>query len=397
RPARPHPTHSPEERGVHTSGIHAGTLGNALQPAHTHDPVPGETLQKGDLRQNAYTIVPHTSKAITAVNCGIYPHLTSKITEASPGGIPAMCLPRLLTGQGYDTVAFQSATGTFEDRGPLDRNFGYEQFFPLEKLPDKQNFEKVNYFGREDDIMLKPSERWIEEHRGRPFMMYYLGVTGHDNYLPIHRYGFKHYTANAKLNRYLNDVNYSDHFVHNVIDLYRRLGIYRNTIFVIYGDHGEGFGEHGLYQHDDTIYQEGLRIPLMILDPGGHPKGRVVTTPTDELDILPTVVQLLGYRIEGGRYQGRSMLAPPEPHRTLYFSCWDDYTCLASIKDGMKYIYFFGNKPEEVYDLSTDPYERHDIAARVGRAWLDERRAQVKAWFSRINAMYEQNTPASYR
>ena len=57
----------------------------------------------------AYTIVPHTSKAITAVNCGIDPHLIRDITEAEPNGIPATGLPELLDEQGYDSVWFSTA------------------------------------------------------------------------------------------------------------------------------------------------------------------------------------------------------------------------------------------------------------------------------------------------
>ncbi len=344
------------------------------------------------IAENAYTEVPHTSKAIVSVNCGIYPHLTSKITEAQPGGIPARCLPKLLEKQGYNSVVFQSATGKFEDRAGTVKNFGYQQFFPLEKLP-KKGFQKVNYFGREDNIMLKPSEQWIEKHKNKPFLMYYLGVTGHDNYLPIHRYGFKHYTDDKMLNRYLNDVNYSDHFVHNVIEMYKKLGLYKNTIFVIYGDHGEGFGEHGLYQHDDTIYQEGIKIPLIIHDPGRFQNGKRVTTLTNEMDILPTLMNLLGYKVVGGKYPGRSMLAPPDKNRTLYFSCWDDYNCLASLKGDKKYIYFFGNKPQEFYNIAKDPYERHDLAPEESKETLKKRRLDVLSWYSKINTLYKKKTP----
>lgn len=353
-------------------------------------PYLNKLAKKSIFASDAYTIVPHTSKAITAVNCGIYPHLTSEITEAKPGGVPANCLPSLLGQQGYNTVTFQSATADFEDRAGLIKNFGYDEFYPLESLPQK-GFEKVNYFGREDNIMLKPSEQWIEEHSGRPFMMTYLGVTGHDNYERIDRYGFKHYTDDDKLNRYLNDINYLDHYVKNIMDMYKRLGLYNKTVFVIYGDHGEGFGEHGLYQHDNTIYTEGIKIPLMVLDPGGKYKnGKTVETPTDELDVLPTVLDLLGYKVAGGSgYQGRSMLAHRDMHRTLHFGCWDEYTCLASVKNNKEYIYFFGNKPEEVYDLKRDPHEKNDIANEMSKGWLDERHAKLLKWYSRVNATYE--------
>ena len=63
-------------------------------------------------------------------------------------------------------------------------------------------------------------------------------------------------------------MRYLDFFVRNVMNQYKELGLYDDTIFVIYGDHGEGFGEHDLYQHDNTIYQEGLKVPFIIHAPG---------------------------------------------------------------------------------------------------------------------------------
>jgi lipoteichoic acid synthase len=341
--------------------------------------------------ERAYTIVPHTSKAITAVNCGIDPHLVRDITEAEKGGIPAKCLPELLDEQGYDSVWFSSATEDFENRAQIVENFGYHDFQPVETM-DKTGFQQSNYFGYEDDIMLQPSKDWLEEHDDRPFVATYLGVTGHHDYRPIYRYGLKDYSEDSALNHYQNEVRYLDFFVKNVIDQYKELGLYDDTIFVIYGDHGEGFGEHDLYQHDNTIYQEGLKVPLIIHEPGRFEDGKRVDTLTDQVDILPTIVDLLGYKVTDGDYPGRSLLTPSNKTRTLFFSCFDDYRCLASIKGDEKYIYFFGNQPDEVYDLSKDPYEHHDIADQLSDAELKKKRSQVLAWYSRVNAMYEKGS-----
>ena len=239
--------------------------------------------------------------------------------------------------------------------------------------------------------MLQPSEDWLKAHRGKPFVATYLGVTGHHDYRPIDRYGLEEYSEDSALNHYQNSVRYLDFFVKNVIDQYKDLGLYDDTIFVIYGDHGEGFGEHDLNQHDNTIYQEGLKVPFLIHDPGRFGSGKRVQTLTDQADTLPTVVDLLGYKVTGGSYPGRSLLAPPDGDRTLFFSCFDDYKCLASIEGDEKYIYFYGNQPEEVYDLSKDPHERHDIASQQSKQELRDKRSRVLAWYSRINAMYEKH------
>jgi phosphoglycerol transferase MdoB-like AlkP superfamily enzyme len=353
-----------------------------------------DLVQKSLMAERAYTVVPHTSKAITAVNCGIEPHLVRAITETEPGGIPARCLPELLKEQGYRSVWFSSAVERFEDRRELVGNFGYDDFHPVDYMV-KEGFDRSNYFGYEDNIMLDPSSEWLERHRGKPFVAKYLGVTGHHPYNPIDRYGRKKFAEKPGLNRYQNEVRYLDFFVKNVIDQYKQLGLYNNTIFVIYGDHGEGFGEHDLYQHDDTIYEEGLRIPLIIHDPQRFQDGKRVDTLANQLDILPTIFDLLGYEVKGDEYPGRSLLAPPDRDRTLFFSCFHDYECLASLKGTQKYIYFFGDRPEEVYDLSSDPMERHNLADEISNQELNERRNELLAWFSRVNATYESENPGT--
>jgi len=355
-------------------------------------PYLGSLSKHSLMAERAYTIVPHTSKAITSINCGIDPHLVREITEAEPGGIPARCLPELLKEQGYNSVWFSSATEDFEDRGDLVRNFGYDDFQPVETM-DTEGFQRSNYFGYEDDIMLQPSREWLEQHKDKPFLATYLGVTGHHQYLPVDRYGLKEYSNDSALDHYQNEVRYLDFFVKNVIDQYKELGLYDDTIFVIYGDHGEGFGEHDLYQHDDTIYQEGLKVPFIIHEPGRFQDGIRVETLTNQLDVLPTLFDLLGYEVKGGYYPGRSLLARPDEERTLFFSCFDEYRCLASIRGTEKYIYFYGNQPEEVYDLASDPYEKNNIANEQSRAELKHKRLQVLAWYSKVNAMYGKRSP----
>jgi arylsulfatase A-like enzyme len=352
-----------------------------------------DSLTKDSLMADqAYTIVPHTSKAVTSINCGIDPHLVREITEAEPGGVPARCLPELLEEHGYTSVWFSSATEHFEDRKDLVENFGYEDFQPVETM-NTEGFQRSNYFGYEDDIMLQPSRDWLEQHKDGPFVATYLGVTGHHDYQPITRYGLKDYSDFPPLDNYQNEVRYLDFFVKNVIEQYKELGLYDDTIFVIYGDHGEGFGEHDLFQHDNTIYQEGLRVPVIIHEPGRFEGGRRVEALTNQLDFVPTLFDLLGYEVTGGRYPGRSLLAPAAEDRTLFFSCFDEYRCLASIRGTEKYIYFFGNQPEEVYDLASDPLEQNNIADQQSKEELKDKRLQVLSWYSEVNAMYERRSP----
>jgi arylsulfatase A-like enzyme len=255
---------------------------------------------------------------------------------------------------------------------------------------DTTGFEATNYISYEDDIMLEPSKNWLKEHKDEPFMAQYVTGTGHDDYRCLStRYGSENFSNDDLLNRYLNCMRLQDIFLKNLIDQYKELGLYENTIFVIYGDHGEGFGEHGRYLHGDTPWEEGLRVPVIIHDPKRFQNGEQrVKGLSNQTDILPTVLDLLGYEVKGGEYPGYSLLRPLPDDRTLRFSCITERKCLASIKGDEKYIYHYDNQPEEVFNLSEDPLEKHNLADQYSKEDLDKRRKDLLSWRSSVDSQY---------
>jgi arylsulfatase A-like enzyme len=127
---------------------------------------------------------------------------------------------------------------------------------------------------------------------------------------------------------------------------------------------------------------------MLVHDPRQFQNGGRVTVPVNQLDILPTVADLLGYEIKGGEYRGRSLLGPLPKTRPLLFSCWNESGCLASIEDSEKYIYHFDDKPEEVFDLSKDPNERENLAGELSPEELEKRRSELLEWRAKVNAEY---------
>jgi arylsulfatase A-like enzyme len=340
------------------------------------------------LVNKAYTVVPHTHNALAATNCGIAPPLdpwgTKVLSYYEP---PTACLPELLSEQGYNNVYFMSQEGSFESSPRILENIGYEEFRSVDTM-DKEGFEKTNYFGYEDEVMLEPSKEWLEENGDEPFLATYLTSAPHHDYLaPEKRYGGKQFTNDELINRYLNSVRNQDFFLKNLFDQYKELGLYEDTVFVIVGDHGEAFGEHGRYQHDNAIYEEGLRVPLIIHDPRRFEEGARLTGPVNQLDLLPTVADLLGYEVQGGEYPGYSLLGPIPANRTLMASCWNAAGCLASIKGTEKYIYHFDDKPEELFDLSKDPAEKNNLAAQNPQE-VERRRQELLEWRSEVYSTY---------
>jgi len=337
--------------------------------------------------RNAWAVMPHTSKAIVTTMCGIPPHLTLKISEAQGAGIPAKCLPELYREQGYATGFFQSATKNFESRETLVDNMGFEDFYPLERLGSRKGFEKVNYFGVEDDIMLAPSRRWLKKQaKDKPFFMTYLTLTPHHDYLSPKRYGFEEYDEAEEFNRYLNSVHYVDQFVANVIEMFKKQGRYEDTIFVILGDHGEGFNEHGRSQHDNVIYQEGLHIPMLVHDPKLADKPREVEPRTSQLDLAPTVIELSNFDLTGGNFPGESLLTL-DRERRIFAHCWYERRCMATIQGDRKYIDHFGTQPAELFDLSKDPLEKKSLFTSEEAVKVEHE--ALSRWRANVNAFYE--------
>ena len=371
---------------IHLESTRAGSVTPYNEELQT-TPFLNELAKNSLLAERAYTVVPHTSKASVSVNCGIEPHLVQPTTEANPGGIPLSCLAGFLNEQSYRTGFFQSSTRDFEDFEGLVKNFGYKDYYPLEAM-DTEGFEQTNYFGYEDDIMLKPSEQWLKEHQDEPFLAQYLTGTGHDDYRCLStRYGSENFSEDDELNRYLNCIRLQDIFLKNLFDQYKELGLYENTVFVIYGDHGEAFGEHRRFQHDDVMWEEGLKVPFLIHAPGWFEHGERIKELSNHTDILPTVLEILGYEVKDGGYPGYSLLHQLPEDRTLMFSCFHDKACMASLNGDEKYIYHHGNQPDEFFDLSEDPLEKENLAGEKGKE-VEERREALLKWRSSVNATY---------
>ena len=349
-------------------------------------PFLAELAERSLVAQRGYAVVPHTSKALVAILCGVEPRLHMPITEATEEGIPTRCLPKLLGDVGLRSVFLQSATESFENRRGLVENMGFDDFIPLEEMAGL-GFEIANYFGIEDAVMLKPSQDWLGEHGDQPFLATYLTVTPHHAYFAPRRYGhFDWFPEDELFNRYLNSVFYVDQFSRELLEQYQAKGLYEDTLFVFVGDHGEAFGEHGRYQHDNVIWEEGVHVPLFFYEPAS-PEAAVVEAPVSHLDIVPTILGRLGLELVGGELPGRAMEArdlDPEP---VFAHCWSEMRCMAKIGERWKFIYHFHHRPPEVFDLLDDPGETKNLYGEMeeqAKGWEES----LKTWRATVEAVY---------
>jgi arylsulfatase A-like enzyme len=337
---------------------------------------------------SVYTSVPHTSKALVGLLCGMYPMLRMPIVESVPGQLPLRCLPTLLRRLGYRTAFFQSARGSFEDRPGLTANLGFETTRVQEDWPE--TFAKTGYFGMDEFAMLEPALRWISERPEQPFFATLLSVTPHHPYqVPGEAAAPDDAAAFAA---YLRAVGYVDRFVGALHARLSERDLLDETLFIVVGDHGEAFGEHLRRQHDVVPYEEGVRVPLYLAGPAasiGPP--RRVGGLRHHLDLLPTILELVGARFEG-QLPGRSLLSS-EGHGSVISSCWYTDWCLSLRTADLHLVYHYGRRPTEIFDLASDPRETRDLAGELPAALRDSLVRQLLAQRFSIDAWYIANAP----
>jgi len=309
--------------------------------------------------QRAYAVVPHTSKALVAVLCGFEPAPALDVIGSRKGGMAGRCLPDLLAEQGYATAYFQAPKKTFERRPKLVKNMGFERFWSGD-MTKQEGLKKINYFGYGDEVMVEPTRAWLAEEAKEPFFAAYLTSNTHHPYGLPEQFEEQRYSKNKKLNAYLNTIRSTDEVLERLMNLYREAGLWERTVFVVVGDHGEAFGEHGLKSHDNVMYDEGIRVPLLFRVPGRE--ASLIPGPLNQLAIAPTALDLLGYGVTGGDYLGESAFKrAAEP--VLFATCYQSAHCAAMIRGDKKLIYHFGDRPPLLFDLKADPGERRNLAS----------------------------------
>jgi len=348
-------------------------------------PYLAELRDRGVWFPHAYSAVPHSSKAITAILCGISPYPLMHEREAEVAGIPASCLPELLSREGFATAYFGAHSGRFEHREQQTVNLGFRETITREDV-DPSGFQEANYLALEDDVLLEPTREWLRNTTGRRRFAFYLTTTAHHAYDTPDRYAFQEFSADEEQNRYLNSVYYQDRFLEQLIQLYTDAGLASRTLFVVVGDHGEAFGEHGRSKHNSVIYDEGLRIPLVLYATGLEPEIRDAIV--GQVDIPVTAARRLGFELSGTDYEGVDLFGR-DASSVVYATCWYNDRCLARISDARKIISHFGYGAPEAFALRLDPRETRNA---FGELETDSQQlAELHAWKRRLLARYERS------
>lgn len=166
----------------------------------------------------------------------------------------------------------------------------------------------------------------------------------------------------------------------DTLDVLGDRGLLDDTVVVVLSDHGEEFGEHRGWLHDQSVYDEVVRAPLIVRLPRSEHAGARVDAPVSLLDVAPTLADLAGVPAPDGAFEGTSLLprlegraVGDEPfvpsirlNRKKYFRPWKesrgDHNLV--VRDGRwKAIWNVEPDTIELYDLAADPGESRDLHA----------------------------------
>jgi len=169
---------------------------------------------------------------------------------------------------------------------------------------------------------------------------------------------------------YDRGIAYEDSSLSVLFDWLRQKGLYDDTLIIVTSDHGEAFGEHSLVGHGALVYENEVHIPLVIKYPR-QKDGRLIAAPVSHVDLLPTILDCLGFRAPE-HLQGQSLLSEGlRQDRKLFTESFplNYFTQLnpklnrieRAMRVGSLKLIVSSNGHKELYDLATDPEETRDL------------------------------------
>ena len=338
---------------------HVGCYGARFVNTRTID-----ELAAGGVRfDQAISAAPWTAPSMTSMVTGLYPHHHGYLHWDAELDPSTETLFGSFAAHGYDV-------GTFV----FDRNYLFKE------MPE------ANVLGTSEKV--DGAIAWLREHRSRPFLLFFHNWATHMPYDVLHSErknwlgakqeviaGIQADSASAleaTREAYRQAVErQSETLLASFLEELESLGLREQTVFAFLSDHGESWGERfadkqdvkGVYHmHGATVYDEIVRVPLILSAPGQLDSGSVYSQ-VRSVDLMPTLLDLAGIPVP--EVDGESLLALEEGDRPAVIAGTDKgaLSKLAVRMPPWKLILDVETGEEEAYRLDLDPRERESRPA----------------------------------
>lgn len=254
----------------------------------------------------------------TRVSCpsfmtSLYPTATGVFNHTQQLDSAYLTLAEILRSQGF-------ATGAFVENANGGANNGLHQGFGTSRREGRVlEDRRVNI------------ENWIERNSGRNLFAYIHVLDPHGPYDPDPEFrnwydevaGADSYadadetldpdwmidpTLESRIALYDGLIRQNDERIASFIEYVKEADIYEDSLFLFISDHGEFFGEHGLWSHRPPNFRPGVHVPLSIVSPGLDLKGQRFNDPVQLLDVMPTILDYCGFDTTELLMQGNSLM-----------------------------------------------------------------------------------------
>lgn len=345
---------------------HLGTYGYERDTSPTLDRFASE----GVVFENAYAQSSWTKASVGSLFTGLLPSRHGAVRRDQRLRDEATTIAEHLRAAGYRTAAFVSNPNVLPVFG---FGQGFDDVFDVDSVMRKGTADRVHTAVYE---YLDTAAPTTDPERA-PLFLYVHTRDPHAPYQPPAEFAQRFPAAvegdplQRVLSLYDGEIAFADEEIGHFFDRLKRHGLYDDALIVVLSDHGEEFGDHGSSGHGRTLFEEQLRVPLIVRLPGGRGAGTRIESPVRIVDLLPTVSDLLGIGtpegLDGSSFEGRLRPASSAAYDPVLVSELDlDGRAVRGLyRPPFKLI--LQTLPEAeagvwLYDLSSDARERRNLA-----------------------------------
>ncbi len=345
--------------------------------------------ENGIIFNNFFSVAPWTNPAVASLFTGFYPQSVFaplQHKQAIRQTLPeeSDTIAEIMNKSGYYTIGLIDHPGI---NSKLKYNQGFAEFIQLQNIHHGHRWQGIP----KKDLMNLISKK-LKKSNNKPKFIYLHLLYPHLPYEPFpefkNMFGQRHQDIRetekqGMINMYDAEIRYTDEVIKEIYKMLKNYKLLNNTWLIITADHGEGFWEHGLYEHGNSLYNELLKIPLIIYPAGGrNNKPREINHFLSNIDIFPTMLDIAGINppkdIHGksllgylaGEDHAPGLLFSESPHSRIVhaLSCQDDtYKLIYKAPEKINNIEKVKEdiqKTEhytELYNIKDDPNETDDI------------------------------------
>lgn len=372
-----------------TRADHLGTYGYDAETSPNVDLL----ASRGVVFEHAFAHVPSTLPSHSSMFTGLLPPSHGVRCNGKFLLSPErLTLAEMLRDEGFDTAA---VIGGF----PLERRFGLSQGFglyddefrtPTTEARDTRVWLGHEYrdFERRADGVTDRALEWLEGREG-PWFLFVHYFDPHVPYSPGGDWGSRFDSP------YDAEIAFADHQLGRLVGALE--GMEGRTLVVLTADHGESLGDHGEAEHGRYIYNATIHVPLVMVLEGAIQAGLRIEENVGHVDVLPTVLELLGVKAPA-ETEGRSLASAltnraqskpvPVYSESLVFALEipRGFEVRSLISGNHKLVLTTNarsGETEELYDIALDPEEDRNLAIENGNR-LSELRDTLTAWSERL-------------